>query len=65
MDNRDLARTGVCVVRAELDRAAGLIITVTTRPDVEDETCTSTLRTTAADAALARVTEFLMQYGRG
>jgi hypothetical protein len=62
-DNPDLVRTGVCVVRAEVDGATGLIITVTSRPDLDDEARTSTLRTTAADAALARVAEFLAQCG--
>jgi hypothetical protein len=55
----------VCVVRAEVDGAAGLIITVTARPDLDDEADTSTLRTTATDAALARVAEFMAHYGRG
>ena len=51
-------RAAVCVVRAETDASAGLLITVTARLDVEDSASESVLHVATADAALARVAEF-------
>jgi hypothetical protein len=56
---KDVARTGVCVVRAELDPYAGLRITVTLLPDVDaahDATCSTT---TSVDVAVEQVRQFL------
>jgi hypothetical protein len=50
---------GVCVVRAEADASAGLTITVTARPDVDDDAGESVLHTASIAAALAKVGEFL------
>ena len=56
---------GVCVIRAEADASAGLVFTVTARPDVDDGECESVLHTVSTDAALARVAEFLEAVGTG
>jgi hypothetical protein len=59
----DVVRTGVCVVRAELDPYAGLRLTVTVVPDVSrpppvDTSCD----TVSVDAALDRVRTFLLEF---
>lgn len=53
------SRVGVCVVRAEVDRSTGLLITVTARPDVDDSAGESLVHTVTVDAALECVAEFL------
>jgi hypothetical protein len=53
------ARTGACVVRAEVDGRTGLRITVTARVDLEDLPGERRTVTTSVAAAIARVSEFL------
>ena len=55
----EASRVGVCVVRAETDASAKLLITVTARRDVDDSACESVMRTATVDAALACVADFL------
>jgi hypothetical protein len=61
MAAEDVVRTGLCLVRAELDRYAGVRITVTVVADldrsVEQVCCCS-----SADAALERVRAFLVAF---
>lgn len=53
------SRVGVCVIRAETDASARLLITVTARRDVEDAACESVTRATTVETALACVAAFL------
>jgi hypothetical protein len=53
------ARTGACVVRAEVDGRTGLRITVTARVDVDELLGERRTVTTSVAAAIARVSEFL------
>jgi hypothetical protein len=52
-------RVGVCVVRAETDASAQLLIKVTARRDVDDAAGETVLHTASVEAAIARVAEFL------
>jgi hypothetical protein len=52
-------RVGVCVVRAETDASAKLLITVTARRDVEDSARESVVCTATVETALACVADFL------
>jgi len=52
-------RVGVCIVRAETDASAGLLITVTARRDVQDDKRESVRRAATVEDALACVAEFL------
>ena len=59
----DVVRTGVCVVRAELDPRAGLRLTVTVVPDVSRPSPTrATSATISIDIALDQVRRFLMSF---
>jgi hypothetical protein len=59
----DVVRTGVCVVRAELDPRAGLRLTVTVVPDVSRPPPARIARETVGiDAALDQVRRFLTSF---
>ena len=58
------SRAGVCVVRAEVDAAFGILITVTDRLDVSDTACESVLHTSVPGAAVDRLAEFLAAFAR-
>jgi len=61
--NHGASRTGVCIVRAETDASARLLITITARRNVEDATRESVLRTVSVETALACVADFLAAVG--
>ena len=61
--NHAASRTGVCIVRAETDASARLLITITARRDVENAARESVLRTASVEAALACVADFLAAVG--
>ena len=53
--------TGLCLVRAEPDASAGVLITVTVRPDLDDADRQTVLRTADVDEAVHRVRDFLVE----
>ena len=53
------SRVGVCVVRAETDASARLLITVTARRDLDYAARESVTRTVTVETALACVADFL------
>ena len=59
----NVVRTGVCVVRAELDPRAGLRLTVTVVPDVSRAPPTQSMSATVSiDVALDQVRRFLTSF---
>ena len=59
----DVVRTGVCLLRAELDPSAGLRLTVTVVPDVSRPLAMrSTSTTVSIDVALDQARRFLTSF---
>lgn len=55
----DAVRTGVCVVRAEVEAPARVRITITTCPDIGRPSTERVTRTANVDDALAQIGDFL------
>jgi len=62
MTGVESASTGLCLVRAEPDASAGVLITVTVRPDLDNAEGQTVLRTADIDEAVHRVHDFLVDY---
>jgi hypothetical protein len=61
-DASDIPPVGVCIVRAEHDASAGMLITVSTRLDVEDAASEAVLTTATPNEAVVRLKEFLAEW---
>lgn len=59
VDSTEPPPAGLCIVRTEPDASAGVLITVTVRPDLEDAGRQTVLRTADVDEAVHRVRDFL------
>ena len=61
MKNSQVPKTAVCVLRVEQRRPGGVLITVTTTPDVENVPRGEARSIASCDEAIRLVTSFLQQ----